>query len=176
MKKLLGLILVLLAVGALIFFMRNTSSFKPNSGGTPNATFKPDPSSATFMIEDESVTLSDGHNISKISAAETNLLEKIAYGDLNSDSKDDAGVFLSNSGGGSGTFIYLAAYVSGPVNYKSTPTIFLGDRISPQSISIQNGVLTVKYLDRRDDEPFAAEPTIPITRTFRLNNGELQER
>ena len=104
------------------------------------------------------------------------LLDKFAYGDINADGKEDAIVFLARYGSGSGTFIYLAAFVSGPVTYRGTRVTYLGDRISPQSISINEGIVTVKYLDRRLDEALAVEPTVRMTKEFTFEDGGFQER
>ena len=101
-------------------------------------------------------------------------MDKFAYGDINADNKNDIVLFLARYGGGSGIFIYLAAFVSGPVTYKGSNTVFIGDRVSPQSISVKNDVVTVKYLDRKEGEAFAAEPTVLISKQFIFNNGEFQ--
>ncbi len=177
MKKIITLIIIIGAIG-LLYYMRENSlndeivTPSEKAGGT----FRPDPSSATFIFDDETVTLSKGRNTNDESAEETALLDEIAYGDLNADGKEDTVVLLARSGGGSGVFIYVAAYVSGPVNYKGSNAVFLGDRIAPSNISIANGVVTVSYLDRREDEALAAEPTIEVTKKFVYRNGELEER
>ena len=107
---------------------------------------------------------------------ETVLLDQFAYGDINADGKEDAVFFLARYGGGSGTFIYLAAFVSGPVTYRGSEATFIGDRVSPQSISINNTTVTVKYLDRAADEPLAAEPTIQASKQFSYRVGGFEER
>ncbi|MDP2704786.1 MAG: hypothetical protein Q8O71_00055 [bacterium] len=142
---------------------------------------RPDPSNATFIFDDGVITLSQGRNERVITPGsdfteETALLDKLAYGDINNDKKEDVAVLLTRYGGGSGTFIYLAVFVSGPVTYRGSNAIFLGDRISPQSISISNRVITLEYLDRKSDEPFAAEPTVLVSKQFVYLNGELRER
>jgi hypothetical protein len=159
MKKVLILILIALGVWYL-FFEKNTVEIGPENTTNQGANFKPDPSHASFSGVE----------------GDFSLLERKAYGDLNSDQKNDVVVLLSESGGGSGVFIYVAAYVSGPVNYRGTNAVFLGDRVAPEDLSISNGIVTVKYLDRREDEPFAAEPTIPASKQFMYRNGELVER
>ncbi len=107
---------------------------------------------------------------------ETTILDAKGSGDINNDGKQDAVVLLSQSGAGSGIFIYAAAYVSGPLNYKGSNAVFIGDRISPQSVSISNGIITIHYLDRKPDEPYAADPTIPTTKQLIYQNGELVEK
>ncbi len=160
MKKLIILVLIV-AAASWFFFMRGDST-KTVTDNTPkqNEAFRPDPTNATFSgIEGEAT-----------------LLEERAYGDVNSDGKIDTVVLLAESGGGSGVFIYAAAYVSGPVNYKGSNAVFIGDRIAPQSVTVSNGIATVKYLDRKENEPFAAEPTVPASKQFVYKNGELVEK
>lgn len=182
MKKLIIIIVVLVLAGGAYYFLRGKSTpVTPLVRDNDVSDFKPDPSNATFVLEDQSVTLSNGR--SETSAApgsalleETVLMDKFAYGDLNADDKEDTALLLVQSGGGSGTFIYVAVYVSGPVNYKGTNAIFLGDRIAPQSISINQGAVTVTYLDRKPDEPLSAEPTVSESKQFVYRNGEFVER
>ena len=180
MKKLFIPIVIILAVGLFFYlkFKNNSQSGAVQPGTTTNNTFHPDPSAATFQFDDETVTLSQGQaeTSGTDTTDETALLTMRAYGDLNADNKDDAVVFLTRSGGGSGVFVYVAAYVSGPINYKGSNAIFLGDRVTPQSMVFNKGIVTVKYLDRGPDEPFAAEPTIPVSKQFVYKNGTFEER
>jgi len=178
MKKLFTIILILIAVFGLYFFFTRDTSVNLPGQSNPNETgssFRPDPSNATYIFDDGSITLSSGSRVTS-SGEEVSVLEERAYGDLNGDGKEDVALLLSRFGGGSGVFISAGAYISGPVNYRGTNTIFLGDRVSPQSITISNGVITVNYLERSEDEPFSAEPTIPASKQLMLQNGELVER
>ena len=133
----------------------------------------PDASNATFIIEGDSVTLRDGANLDN--DLETKILPLKASGDLNSDGKLDTAALLAQTAGGTGTFIYVGAYVSGPVSYKGTNAVFIGDRISPQSVSMSSSLITVKYLDRKEGESFADEPTVLVSKTFVYREGKLEE-
>lgn len=188
MRKVI-VVIVILIIGAggataLFYAIRNNSATDNTpavSGNGKDKTFRPDPSNATFTIDDENITLSAGRNERNIAPGsalveETILLDQFAYGDINADGKEDAVFFLARYGGGSGTFIYLAAFVSGPVTYRGSKATFIGDRVSPQSISINNTAITVKYLDRAEDEPLAAEPTIQVSKQFFYRAGEFEER
>lgn len=176
MKKFF-ILLIILAAAAFFYFMSDISSNVDNETGKTNENnFRPDPSSATFTFDGEPTTLSKGKNANEETLEETAILENIAYGDLNADGKEDALIFLARSGGGSGVFIYTAGFISGPVNYKGTNAVFLGDRVSPQNISIRNGVATVTYLDRSADEPFVADPTIMTAKQLIYRNGLLTEK
>jgi hypothetical protein len=184
MRKLyIVIVVVIVAAGLLYYLTRDTDKTETVIETTPSedGTFRPNPSNATFTFDDGSITLSAGRNEREIESGsgimeETVLLDKLAYGDINADNKEDTALFLARYGAGSGTFVYLAAFVSGPVTYRGSKTVFVGDRIAPQSISINEGAVTIKYLDRRDDEPFTAEPTVQKTRQFVYINGEFQER
>jgi hypothetical protein len=177
MKKFIILIIILVAAFFGYRFFQGRSSTTTGTPQTNNTgSVRPDASSASFSFDDEIVTLSNGESAGGDAGEETSLLDEAAYGDLNNDGKQDTAVLLARSGGGSGVFVYVAAYVSGPVNYKGSNALFLGDRIAPQALAINNGVLTVTYLDRGEDEPFAAEPTISTKKEFIYRNGELQER
>ena len=154
-----------------------TGTLSKSEGGV----FHPDPSNATFIFDEEAITLSAGRNEKKVLPGntlveETILLDKFAYGDINADGKEDTVLFLARYGAGSGTFIYLAAFVSGPVTYRGTEATFIGDRIAPQSVSINGGGVTVEYLDRGADEALAAEPTVATSKRFVYRAGEFQER
>jgi hypothetical protein len=175
MKKFFLLLLILIALGGL-YYWKQSSNISSNAGaGLPASATAPDPSSASFTIDQDTITLSKGSS-TDADGNETTLLSERASGDLNADGKTDTALLLAQSGSGSGVFIYLAAYVSGTVTYKGTSAIFIGDRISPQSLSIKNGVITFTYLDRKPSEPFAAEPTVSTTKQFVFKNGELVEK
>lgn len=176
MKKLLLIIaLIVVALMALYFATSSSTQVVQNqSGGS-----KPDPTNATYVVEGEKVTFKNGLNNTEEQdglTMESRVLETIAYGDLNADGEEDALALIAQSGGGSGTFVYVVVYVSGPVKYNGSNAIFLGDRISPQSLSVKNGVATVKYLDRKEDEPFSAEPTVSTTKQLVYKSGELAEK
>ncbi len=179
MKKFL-LIIVLIALAIFFYLWHAGAPQEAENIEIPTGTtFHPDASSAAFTIEGDKITLSKGENETTDDngfVSETKLLDERALGDLNNDGKEDVVVLLSQSGGGSGTFIYVAAYVSGPVSYKGSEAIFLGDRIAPQAVSITNGVATVKFLDRKENEPFAAEPTVSVSKQFIFKSGAFVEK
>lgn len=180
MKKLIIILLALAALVGLYMWFTGDEPLTDSTATQVGAGYHPDPSAATFSFDGEAITLSNGQG--QVTDAtiglvtETDLLDERGYGELNKDSKEDAVVLLSQSGGGSGTFIYVAAFVSGPLGYKGTNAVFLGDRIDPTSVSVSNGVATVTYLDRKPDEPMSAEPTVPTTKRFIYANGELVEK
>ena len=98
-----------------------------------------------------------------------------AFGDLNGDGVEDAIVTLVVEPGGSGTFTYLAPVINDHGTPKPGAAVLLGDRIILKSVSIQNGEVVVTMLTRKPDEPMSAEPTVEVTRTFKLQGDQLVE-
>jgi hypothetical protein len=182
MKKAIILVIIVGALVGLYFANQRSTEVKmPEENGTEETSFRPNPSNATFQFDDGPITLSRGRNVREISQGsllteETSLTDHIAYGDLNNDNRDDAVVLLMRQGSGSGLFIYVAGFVSGTGAYRGTNAVFIGDRISPTSLSVTNGIITVTYLDRDPNEPYAAEPTISTTKRYALESGILVER
>ncbi len=89
--------------------------------------------------------------------------------------KDTAYMFLVVNSEGSGTFYYAGAATKDNGNYKASNTIFLGDRIAPQNININNGIAAVNYADRKITEPMTTPPSIGITKYVYVENGSLVE-
>ncbi len=182
MKKITVIILIIIV---LVFLYAIRDKFMAEKINTPteseNGIFHPDPSNATFIFDDGPVTFSSGKNERPVAPGstfteETIILDKLAYGDVNTDGKQDTAVLLARYGAGSGTFIYVAVFVSGPVAYKGSNTIFIGDRITPQSISIDGDTVVVNYLDRGPSEALAAEPTIKTSKQLVYKSGKFLEK
>jgi hypothetical protein len=98
-----------------------------------------------------------------------------ALGDLNSDGAEDAAVTLVVDPGGSGTFTFLSAVINDKGSARPVASVLLGDRIVVKSIAIQSGNVVVTMLTRKPDEPMSAEPTVEVTRTFKLQGDKLVE-
>ncbi len=181
MKKVISIILVLIAVFGLWFIFVKTSDTS-NSQKINKVIGHPDASNATFIFDDGPITLKKGSNSQSVIPGgeltqDTILTDTVGFGDINGDKKEDSVSAIAQSGGGSGVFIYLGAYVSGPLDYKGSNAVFVGDRIEPKSISISSdGVIIFKYLDRKPNEPYAAEPTVLTTKYFLYSKDSLVER
>ncbi|HRH25700.1 MAG TPA: hypothetical protein PLD99_01965 [Parcubacteria group bacterium] len=180
MKKFLILIIIVGVAYGLYWYKTNNSEVKKVE--IAPTVSKPDIANANFLFEGEEVKLRNGKSSTEIApdsavTIETALSGDIVYGDINNDSKSDAVSLATQTGGGSGLFVYLLAYVSGNVEYKSLDAVFLGDRISPESLKIDsNGNVLVSYLDRKASEPMSAEPTQLVKKTFKIVSGRLEER
>ena len=143
-----------------------------------------DPQNATYLINGQPVTLVNGK---AEQAAAPGSAEKIVtqyFGnavqvDLNGDGKMDSGFLLTQTTGGSGTFFYAAAAIQNPDGtYTGTNAILLGDRIAPQSTSVDPNnpaQFVVNYADRAPGEPMTTQPSHGVSKTFKLDNGMLIE-
>ncbi len=135
-----------------------------------------DPENAAYLVEGEEVVLEDGLSDVPVApgsatSTRTGLGAHRAYGDLDGDGVLDAASALVQSPGGSGTFHYLAVSPGGSGG--PGPTLFLGDRVAVERVSVAHGRVTVSYLARAFDAPMVSPPTIPVTRHLALEEGRL---
>lgn len=140
----------------------------------------PDYKNATYLIEGSFVTLTDGFFEAEIapgsaSKITTRYFGNEAFGDLNSDGKVDTAFLLTQNMGGSGTFFYLVVALQTTSGADGTNAIFLGDRIAPQTTSIENGIITVNYADRNPGEPFTTQPSMGVSKYIKVNGSVLIE-
>lgn len=127
-----------------------------------------DPRNARFQIEDRVVALRAGRAASpaapgSATLARTRILEPIVHGDLDADGDTDAVLWLLDAPGGSGSFLYLATAMREGDGYLGSAAIFVGDRLVPGVIRIDNGVVRADYQDRRPAQAMAAPPSVPRT-------------
>lgn len=142
-----------------------------------------DPKDATYFFEGEPVTLVNG--VSEVEAAPGSAAKDVTryFGnevelDLNGDGLKDVAFLLENESGGSGTFYYAVAALKTPEGYRGTNAVFLGDRIAPQSTAVDEDAPTqfiVSYGDRAEGKTFADEPTMMVSKTFKVNGQTLIE-
>jgi uncharacterized protein len=132
---------------------------------------------ATYRIGEQDVTLLEGQH-SQPAAADssaqevTRVVEPPRHVGGVLGGRPAVAVFLSEEGGGSGTFYYAAVVFA---DGRGT-TVQIGDRIQPVSIAINGDDLAVSYLDRKSDEPMVVPPTVPRERHFAYSNDHLVER
>lgn len=130
----------------------------------PLHTQKTDPLNISYTINNESYTLVQGKveqpsTIDSVIKTSLSIFGLPIYGDLDKDGDADAAILLTYTAGGSGTFYYavFATNVNGV--YKSTNTLFLGDRIAPQTVEIMNGNAVYNYAERAVGEPMTTPPS-----------------
>jgi hypothetical protein len=157
----------------------------PDSGRSPETAGESeveakDPLDSIYTLEGRNIHLTDGRfeaeaapgSASKI---RTTVFGDPVHGDLNGDDYVDAALFLVYDAGGSGTFYYLAAAIHKRGMYHGTNAVLLGDRITPESIRIRNGVITADYIDRQSGQSMATHPTSAKSSYLILEAGELKE-
>ncbi len=124
---------------------------------------------ATYQIPDQgSFTLSNG--VYQSGATQLTLTRKMAIGDVTGDGVQDAAAILALETGGSGTFIYLAVMASQGGKPANLDTLFLGDRVRVQNLTIKNGQVRVQMLKHKSTDPQCC-PTNLVTEVYQIDNS-----
>jgi hypothetical protein len=155
----------------------------PTNPPANSNTLGTDPQNASYLIDGQEVTLVNGVAEQETAPGSTSRNVTRYFGnavdiDLNSDGLMDSGFLLTQDGGGSGTFFYVAVALQTVGGYQGSNAIFLGDRIAPQSTNVDPNnptQLIVNYAERKASEPMSAQPSMGVSRTFKLENGSLVE-
>jgi len=176
-KSVIVAIAAIVFLGGFLFFYKDSSAPSVSVPSTPSSA---DDKNATYTIDGSSITLVDGYAESEIAPGSaskliTQYFGNEAMGDLTGNGAGDAAFLITQTGGGSGTFYYIVAAIKTTDGYRGTNGILLGDRIAPQSTEIKNGEIVVNYADRSAGEPMAAQPSVGVTRYFRVQDGILVE-
>lgn len=139
-----------------------------------------DPKNTSYIIENQTASLFNGKSEIEIapgssSKIKTTTFGEPVYGDLNNDNKNDAAIFITQETGGSGTFFYVGISINVDGKYKGTKAIFLGDRIAPQNIKIENQTVIVNYAERKEGESFSTAPSVGVSKYLKFEKGEIVE-
>jgi hypothetical protein len=127
-----------------------------------------------FGPEDKRVVvLKDGRGTDADEESTFTLLQPHAIGDLDGDKQPDAAALLVESPGGTGSFYYLFVLLnkSGKLVQVPQPE-WLGDRSVIQRVTINRGVLAVRFITHKDEDP-ACCPTRQVENRYRVVNGKL---
>src|SRR5438477_3460475 len=100
------------------------------------------------------------------------LADLAAFGDLDGNLAPDAAVVLVSSGGGSGTFVELAAVRNDRGTAHPVATVLLGDRILLREVRIESRRVLVRLRVRGATDPFSLR-TREITRHYALDGDHL---
>ncbi len=130
-----------------------------------------DPINTVYTIENKPVTLVNGRSADTL----ISVFGMPTTGDLNNDGKNDAVFILTQNTDGSGTFFYLASAINSSTGTLGTNIILLGDRISPQNIEIKDGQIIANYADRKPGEPMTTQPSVGVSRYFKVTGNTLSE-
>ena len=126
-----------------------------------------------FGPEDKrTVTLKDG----KGTDTDENvfgLMKLHAIGDLDGDKQPDAAAMLEEFSEGSGHFYYLFVLLNkGGTLVQIEHPEWLGDRSVIQRVTINRGVLAVRFITHKDSDP-ACCPTRQVENKYRVVGGKL---
>jgi hypothetical protein len=101
------------------------------------------------------------------------LLREFATGDLDGDHRLEAAAILKESSGGTGSFYYLFVFLnkSGTFAQVEQPE-WLGDRSLIKGIRITRGVVGVRFVTHRPQDPECC-PTLEVENRYRLVKDKL---
>ena len=171
---------------ALILALAATAACAPvgtaasGGAGAPNAA-APDPASATYKIDKDTVTLANGRAEGEAapgsaSKVVTTLTDKRTTGDVDGDGRADAIVVLTYQPGGSGSFSYLAVLLNGANGVTTTPATLLGDRVAVTGVRLDGATIVVEFMDHASGQPLASSPSVPTTKRYAVAQGALVAR
>ena len=175
----LKIILVVIVFVVLIFvaFLFSPKSQAPLTENPAVSDYK----NLTYTINNQPIKLVNGYSQIEVappsaSKITTQFFGNEATGDLNGDGLPDVAFLLTQQTSGTGIFYYLAVALKTSEGYQPVDTIFLGDRIAPQTSQITGGSIMVNYADRNPGEPMTATPSVGVSRYFKLQNRVLVEQ
>ena len=140
-----------------------------------------DAKNGTYNVDDMTVTLVNGSVDTPVapgSAEEvtTQYFGNEAVGDLNGDGIPDSAFLLTQYGAGTGIFYYAVAVLKTTTKATVTNSVFIGDRIAPQTTEIKDGHVIVNYADRKEGQAMTDEPTVGVSKYLEVTSkGELIE-
>jgi len=100
------------------------------------------------------------------------LSDKVAYGDLNGDGKEDAAAILITDPGGSGTFHHLAIVLNQKESSNHVASQLLGDRVKVKSLSVRSGEIAVEMITHGPNDPMCC-PALEVTQNYLLQDDKL---
>ena len=180
MKKTISILIALIVVLGAAFYLWKNEASAPQPPITTQADYK----NTSYAIDGKTVTLVDG--VAETDAAPgsaskvtTRYLGNELKTDLNGDGREDVVFILTQAGGGSGTFYYVVAALNTENGFVGSDGYLLGDRITPQTITVsdnpnQKGVVVVRYADRKAGEPMTTAPSVDKRVDLKLDPATMQ--
>jgi len=95
------------------------------------------------------------------------MLDTVAFGDLNGDGVEDAALILVENGGGSGVFESLVAVLDISGAPSQAGQAQLGDRVQIKALKIDSGAIALDTVVQGPNDPMCC-PSQPETQSFRL--------
>lgn len=152
---------------------------------TPNSSYK----DATYVIAGKAVKLTNGISETEETPDSTSKIITRYFGnevrrDLDNDGREDIVFLLTQETGGSGIFFYVVAALNTINGYIGSEAIFLGDRIAPQTIHMdeektargtnRKNVIVVNYAIRLPGEPFTSQVSLGKSLWLKLDPITMQ--
>jgi hypothetical protein len=133
---------------------------------------------ASFWLDERLVKLKDGMAEQpaapgSASMNKTHIVEPPAPASGRVGGRQVTALVLADEPGGSGTFYYVAIARSGG---GSTHAVFLGDRVVLESIALERGEVSVRYLDRKASDAMTTQPSVAMERRFTVKRDRLIEQ
>lgn len=138
---------------------------------------------ATYVIDGEKVTLTDGVSEEAVPESMAKVVTKY-FGnelrtDLNDDGREDIVFLITQEFGGSGTFFYAVSALNTEHGHIGSDGYLLGDRIAPQTTNLSENpkhknVVVVNFADRYPGEPMTARPSLGKSAYLKLDIGHMQ--
>ncbi len=111
----------------------------------------------TVEVDGEVVRLEGGRatvSHGGASASIFTLQNRVAQGDLDGDGDDDVVAHIVERSAGTGVFHLVVPVIDDGGTAMARPSIFVGDRIVMDAITVRDGLIEVALFDRAQDEPF----------------------
>ena len=124
---------------------------------------------------DGGATLNDGAYRAKVvegSASELVVQLVEAVVNENPSAPIVAAVILTTDPGGSGLFYDLAVVVEQNDQLINIASTSLGDRVQVEQVTIDNDLVTLEMISHAEEDPLCC-PTLPVSKTFRLEGSSL---
>lgn len=163
-KKITLITLIIFILLVIIFGIYKYSRSNREEQNTQNLQVKT--LDGTYKINGQEVNLKNGEsNVESAPGSVSKIVTKYfgneLKGDFDGDGTEDTAFLVTQNTGGSGTFYYMTAQLNKITGKVGVDGVLLGDRISPQSISLgKNDTIVVSYADRNPGEDFSVTPSI----------------
>jgi len=176
MKKIIGWVALLIAVGIAGFFALNTYIYNEKQGSELAQKVQ----DLSFFISGETIDFENGVATAKTSLggdSETTIRyfgNEIEH-DVDGDGVKDIVFLVTQETGGSGTFFYAVGALKRDEGYLGTHAVYIGDRIAPQTIEKGGGRrVVINYADRAPGEPMTAQPSLGKSMVLLLDQSTFE--